>query len=132
MDWANWSLEEIDSEMFFKSLLPLSKARTKKLMPGGKAREEPITNAEKKFEVEVHSVVLETCINASNTRFSDHGKLATDFLYFDPENFPHILEKGIAGNALENFLQLLGKFCDVSSAELRSELIHFATFLAEG
>lgn len=103
MEWANGELlEKEDCEMEVEVALPEKRVKKKKIMPRELAEDEPLTAAERDFEVTIHNVIMDTVTQSVHERFAVSGKLWSDFACLDPKNFPEVRDKGLPGSAMQN------------------------------
>lgn len=73
VEWANGELlEKEDCEMEVEVALPEKRVKKKKIMPGELAEDEPLTAAERDFEVTIHNVIMDTV-----TQKVESGKLCS-------------------------------------------------------
>lgn len=65
-------------------------------MPGELLEDEPLTAAEREYEVTIHNAIMDTVTQSIHECFVVSGKLCSDFACLDPKNFPEVRDKGIA------------------------------------
>ena len=99
--------------------------RRKKLTDGELAPDEVINSPIKRFEVQVHNVILDSIISSIKRRFASHSDLYQALEIFDPRNF-----NTLASLSSDNIaLQLKGiqqVIPNIDILQLQSEIIHFA------
>ncbi|XP_051992935.1 uncharacterized protein LOC127651233 isoform X2 [Xyrauchen texanus] len=127
--WANGELlEKEDCEMEVEVALPEKRVKKKKIMPGELAEDEPLTAAERDFEVTIHNVIMDTVTQSIHERFAVSAKLCSDFASLDPKNFPEVRDKGLPGSAMQNLSSCLMKFdARSTTGTLQAELASLAT-----
>lgn len=79
-------------------------------MPGEVARDEPVLDVERNYNIEVHNVILYTITDIIHCRFAASAVLCSDFACMDLRNFPEIRDKGLPKTALEELSKCLAKF----------------------
>ncbi len=128
VEWANELLEKEDSEMEVEVALPEKRVKKKKIMPREVAEDEPLTVAERDFEVTTHNVIMDTVTQSIHERFAVSGKLCSDFACLDPKNFPEVKDKGLPGSAMQNLRNCLMKFdARATTGTLQAELTSLAS-----
>jgi len=76
---------ETDAEV--EHALPNRRPKKTKKMPGELSDDTTISDADSKYEVQVHNVILGTIIESISRRFAKNRELYTDFAMLDPQNF---------------------------------------------
>ncbi|XP_041923480.1 uncharacterized protein LOC121688149 [Alosa sapidissima] len=86
------------------------------------AQDEPLMDAERAFEVNVHNRILDTALEAIHRRFLTHGTLFADLAWLDPRSFEQIRTTTLPNNALV-LSRCLVKFDSSATVDnLQSEL----------
>lgn len=111
VQWANNTLQEQDDcDVEVQTALPEKCTRKKKTMPGEVARDEPVLDVERNYNIKVHNVILDTITDSIHCRFAASAVLCSDFACMDLRNFPEIRDKGLPKTALEELSKCLAKF----------------------
>lgn len=127
--WANQALEKKDLESEVQNTLPTKRIRRKKSMPGEKAVDEIINNAEDAFRINTFFVIVDKVVTCLGNRFSEFDrKLYADLAWLDPRSFDDINSGKLKAPAMEELSKKLAAFNpSVTSHELRTELINLAS-----
>ena len=100
---ANEVLGERGCDVLIQSSFPAKRVRKSKNEP----LDECLSDSMKKFEVDVHNIILDQVVQSLYRRFSTHKKLYADLSYFDPKRFSETVLHGIpisVVNMICNFL----------------------------
>ena len=89
---------------------------------------ESLLDSMKKFEVDVHNIILDQVVQSLHRRFATHKKLCTDLGYFNPKRFSETFLHGIPISAVNMICNLLPNKKSDSPVQqyLRQELLDFA------
>lgn len=119
--------EDYDLDVIIETKFPEGRCRYKKKMYDESSLDTPIQNVEKRFEVQVHNVILDTIISSMEKKFYCNKKLFTDLSCLSPNNFEDIINKKLPSNALNVLFKAL-KYFDgsITIERLKNELISFA------
>lgn len=83
-------VETIDIDIVIETELPVIRSRKRKILSGEKNNDEPITDPEIRYTVEVHNLILDNTIGSMEKKFSKNQILYTDFACLSPANFDDI------------------------------------------
>ncbi|KAL4135492.1 hypothetical protein QTP88_007098 [Uroleucon formosanum] len=129
--WANTELDlrfDGDSPIIVNEILPNIRTRKKKMLPGEISNDNLIHEGPlKKFEIEVHNIILDTVVESIKKRFIKHRKLYNDLSCLSPTYFPYIIQNGLPDQALTTLCEKLNNLnLNITYIGLKDELIHFA------
>ena len=71
--------DDIQSEM--ETTLPHKRVGRRKMMPGEKAEDEPLTDVERAFKINVHNLIMDKVNESINQRFLSHDTLYATLLF---------------------------------------------------
>ena len=95
--------------------------REEKKMAGELSSDEPILEAHRRFEVQVHNVILDKAIESMKARFKQNESLCLLPLQFD------FVKSSLPENALANISEVLVKYDEEATKEnLQLELVSLA------
>jgi hypothetical protein len=101
VQWANDQIETRGVEVEVESALPQKRGRKKKNRAGEMAEDDPLRDANRAFEVNVHNIILDTALEAIHRRFMTHGTLFADLAWLDPRSFDKIRTTTFPNTAFE-------------------------------
>ena len=64
------------------------------------AQDEPLSDAERAYKVNVQHSILDIAVEAIHRRFMTHGTLFVDLAWLDPRNFQQIRATSLPSQAL--------------------------------
>ena len=121
---------EDDIEFEMETTLPHKRVGKRKMMPCEEAEDEPLTDVERAYKVNVHNVIEDTVNESINQRFLSHGTVYADFALLDPKNFAQICSGSLSGTALQELSKCLLTFDDRASlfilqCEIKNLAVHW-------
>ncbi|KAJ4933945.1 hypothetical protein JOQ06_006753 [Pogonophryne albipinna] len=120
-------LEQDECDLEVQTALPEKRVRKKKSMPGEVAQDEPVSDAERNYNIKAHNVILDTVTDSLQRRYAANAVLCSDFACMDPKHFPQIRSKGLQKVALEELSKCLMKFDERATVgTLQAELTSLA------
>lgn len=123
--WTNKNIEEREegTDIEVETVLPQKRAKKTKSRAEEMAQDEPLNDAERAYEVNVHHSILDTAVEAIHRRFMTHGTLFADLAWLDPRNFQQIRATSLPSQALQDLSKCLIKFNSTATVDnLQSEL----------
>lgn len=125
--WASNEFEKRGAEVELQLHLPTRRIRHVKKLPGEMSSDAPIEDADYKFTVEIHNVVLDTVVESIEKRFQKNKELYLDLAFLSPASFETIKTGNIPRESLNFLSKTVSAFDpDVTRETLKEELIHFA------
>lgn len=114
-------------DIIIKKEFPKIRCRRRKKMADEMTLDEPIFDAEEKFTVEVHNVILDSIITCTEKRFSSNEKLYIDLACLSSNNFKDLHNKDLSSNTFLELYTVIKKFNDsMTHNKLLDELLHFS------
>lgn len=113
IDTMSEKLELVETEDIYiviETELPVIRSRKRKILSGEKNNDEPITDPEIRYTVEVHNLILDNTIGSMEKKFSKNQILYTDFACLSPANFDDIKKKDLPSNALIELTNKIKQF----------------------
>jgi hypothetical protein len=121
-------IETEDIDIVNETELPIIRSRKRKILSGEKNNDEPITDPDIKFTMEVHNLILDNTITSMEKKFSKNQILYTDFACLSLVNFEDINKKDLPSNALIELTNIIKQFDETISREsLQNELLSFSS-----
>lgn len=128
VQWANRELNVCETDTEVEHTLPNRRPKKTKRMPGELCDDTAISDADSKYEVQVHNVILDSIIESISRRFAKNRELYTDFALLDPQNFNGLKCNGVPAGAVSALSAKLIRLDSRATPEaLQAELLSLAT-----